>query len=52
MRADRTRAVRRVHNYMDYSWDSCDDQFTAGQSERMRNQWSYFRADGGYAVGT
>ena len=28
------------------------DQFTAGQSDRMRNQWSYFRADGGHAVGT
>jgi hypothetical protein len=41
-----------IHNYMDYSWDSCYDQFTAGQSERMRNQWSYFRADGGHAVGT
>jgi hypothetical protein len=40
-----------IHNYMDYSWDSCYDQFTAGQSVRIRNQWAYFRADGGHAVG-
>jgi pregnancy-associated plasma protein-A len=40
-----------IHNYMDYSWDSCYSQFTPGQAARMRAQWSWFRADGGTAVG-
>jgi Pregnancy-associated plasma protein-A len=40
-----------VHDYMDYSNPTCWNQFTAGQAQRMRDQWSYFRADGGHAVG-
>jgi hypothetical protein len=36
---------------MDYSFDSCYNQFTAGQADRMHNQWSYFRASGGVSVG-
>jgi len=40
-----------VHNYMDYSFDSCYEQFTQGQAQRMIDQWSYFRADGGFSVG-
>jgi hypothetical protein len=40
-----------IHNYMDYSFDSCYDQFTVGQSMRMQQQWLFFRADGGTSVG-
>jgi Pregnancy-associated plasma protein-A len=40
-----------IHNYMDYSDDSCYDQFTQGQAERMHNFYAYFRADGGRSVG-
>ncbi|MFL5968896.1 MAG: zinc metalloprotease [Gaiellaceae bacterium] len=40
-----------VHNYMDYSVDSCYDQFTVGQGDRMQDFYSYFRADGGHSVG-
>ena len=40
-----------IHNYMDYSYDSCYDQFTAGQAARMQGQYLYFRADGGHSVG-
>jgi hypothetical protein len=33
-----------VHNYMDYSYDSCYTEFTAGQRDRMQDQFDYFRA--------
>ena len=33
-----------IHNYMDYSDDACYFEFTAGQTERMQEQYLYFRA--------
>ena len=33
-----------IHNYMDYSYDSCYFEFTAGQSSRMQDHFAFFRA--------
>jgi hypothetical protein len=33
-----------IHNYMDYSFDSCYTEFTPGQTQRMRDAWLFFRA--------
>jgi hypothetical protein len=33
-----------VHNYMDYSYDECYTEFTAGQAARMQDAWLTFRA--------
>jgi hypothetical protein len=35
-----------IHNYMDYSFDSCYFEFTPGQGARMQDSWLYFRASG------
>jgi Pregnancy-associated plasma protein-A len=32
-----------IHNYMDYSYDSCYSEFTPGQASRMQDQYLFFR---------
>jgi hypothetical protein len=36
--------VDPIHNYMDYSYDSCYFEFTAGQTQRMQDHFLYFRS--------
>ena len=37
-----------IHNFMDYSYDSCYSQFTAGQSARAQAQYLHWRVSHGY----
>ena len=33
-----------IHNYMDYSYDACYDQFTPDQSTRISQMWTAYRS--------
>ncbi|GAB1315232.1 Extracellular metalloprotease [Madurella fahalii] len=37
--------VDPIHNYMDYSWDSCYEEFTVGQQSRMMSFYTTYRAN-------
>ncbi len=40
--------VDPIHNFMNYSFDPCYREFTAGQAERMQSQFLFWRDKGKY----
>lgn len=39
----RNAGVDPIHNFLDYTWDSCYFEFTEGQTERMQTAWVTYR---------